>query len=179
MRARWWSFLGTVLAYAAAASWAAVSGPDPFPTHFGLSGQPDSWTPRAEAVSLHAGIAAGVAVLIAVLALIAPRFPASIINTPRRDYWLSPEHRPAFDDIVSGFLLWAGGLFLVLQGATFVVTVIDPTETAAKSTLVILFLVALVGSIGYLIWLLTHPPKRSTTTSRGVRPGRTGDRSSR
>ncbi|MGV7904172.1 DUF1648 domain-containing protein, partial [Mycobacterium kansasii] len=72
MRVRWWSFLGTVLAYAAAASWAAVSGPDPFPTHFGLSGQPDSWTPRAEAVSLHAGIAAGIAVLFAALALAAP-----------------------------------------------------------------------------------------------------------
>ena len=71
MRVRWWSFLGTVLAYAAAASWAAVSGPDPFPTHFGLSGQPDSWTPRAEAVSLHAGIAAGIAVLFAGLALLA------------------------------------------------------------------------------------------------------------
>ncbi|MBS4103979.1 DUF1648 domain-containing protein [Tsukamurella paurometabola] len=179
MRARWWSFLGTVVAYAAAAAWAAVSGPDPFPTHFGLSGQPDSWTPRSEAVPLHAGIAAGVAVLFAALALAAPRIPASIVNTPRRDYWLSPAHRPAFDDIVSGFLLWAGGLFLVLQGATFVVTIIDPTETAAKSTLVILFLVALVGSIGYLIWLLTHPPKRSSTASRGVHQGRTGSHSPR
>ncbi|NMD56348.1 MULTISPECIES: DUF1648 domain-containing protein [Tsukamurella] len=179
MRARWWSFLGTVLAYAAAAAWAAASGPDPFPTHFGLSGQPDSCTPRGEAVPLHAGIAAGVAVLFAVLALTAPRIPASVIRTPRRDYWLSPAHRPAFDDIVSGFLLWAGGLFLVLQGATFVVTVIDPTETAAKSTLVILFLVALVGSVGYLIWLLMHPPKRSSTTARGARPGRSDSRSPR
>ncbi|SEC27046.1 Predicted membrane protein (plasmid) [Tsukamurella tyrosinosolvens] len=178
MRVRWWSFLGTVLAYAAAASWAAVSGPDPFPTHFGLSGQPDSWTPRAEAVSLHAGIAAGIAVLFAALALAAPRLPAAVVNTPRRDYWLAPEHRSAFDEILSGFFLWTGGLILVLQAATFVVTVIDPTETAAKSTILILFLVALVGSIGYLVWLLLHPPKRSTTT-RGASPGRTGTRSSR
>ncbi|CAM3605468.1 DUF1648 domain-containing protein [Tsukamurella ocularis] len=179
MRVRWWSFLGTVLAYAAAATWAAISGPDPFPTHFGLSGQPDSWSPRADAVSLHAGIAAGVAVLFAVLALAAPRLPASVINTPRRDYWLSAAHRPAFDDIVSGFLLWAGGLFLALQGATFVVTIIDPTETAAKSTLVVLFLVALAGSIGYLIWLLTHPPMRSSTSQRGGRPTRSNSRSPR
>lgn len=179
MCVRWWSFLGTVLAYAAAAPWAAVSGPDPFPTHFGLSGQPDSWTPRAEAVSLHAGIAAGIAVLFAGLALAAPRLPAAIINTPRRDYWLAPEHRPSFDAIISGFLLWIGGLVLVLQAATIVVTIIDPVETAAKSTILILFLVALVGSIGYLIWLLTHPPKRSTTTARGIRPSRSRNRSPR
>ncbi|WP_158635121.1 DUF1648 domain-containing protein [Tsukamurella asaccharolytica] len=179
MRARWWSFLGTVLAYAAAAAWAAISGPDPFPTHFGLSGQPDSWTPRAEAVPLHAAITAGIAVLFAGLALAAPRIPARIVNTPRRDYWLAPEHRPAFDAIVSGFLLWIGGLILVLQAATIVVTIIDPAETAAKSTITFLFVVSLVGSIGYLIWLLTHPPKRSTTTARGVRPKRSGNRSRR
>jgi len=178
MRARWWSFLGAVIAYAAAATWAAISGPDPFPTHFGLSGQPLTWSPRSDAVLMHALIAGGIAVLFAGLALVAPRIPSSLINTPRRDYWLSPAHRPRFDAIVSGFLLWTGGLVLLLRAATIVVTIIDVGETAAKATLLVLFLLAVVGSIGYLVWVLTHPPARSTAR-RSVSPDRSSIRSRR
>ncbi|TWS25281.1 hypothetical protein FK268_08775 [Tsukamurella sputi] len=178
MRARWWSFLGTVIAYAAASAWAAVSGPDPFPTHFGLSGHPLTWSPRGEAVVVHTLIAAGIAVVFAGLALVAPRIPSSLINTPRRDYWLSPAHRPRFDAIVSGFLLWTGGLLLLQRAATVVVTIIDADETAAKSTLLVLFLLAVVGSVGYLLWSLWHPPTRSMPT-RGAHPDHRTTRSRR
>lgn len=176
---RWWSFFGTVVAYAAAAVWAAISGPDPFPTHFGLSGQTPTWTPRGEAVLLHALVAAITAAVTVGLALALPRVPSSVVRTPRRDYWLSPEHRPAFDTIVSGFVLWTGGLVLLLRAATIVVTIVDPAETAAKATLPILFLVAVAGSVGYLVWLLFHPPRRSAPGHRGAEPGKRRSRSSR
>ncbi|BDD83261.1 hypothetical protein TPB0596_30240 [Tsukamurella pulmonis] len=179
MRARWWSFLGTVAVYAAASIWAASAGPDPFPTHFDLSGRPLTWGPRGEAVLLHAPIAATIAVVFGGLALLAPRLPAALIRIPRRDHWLSPAHRPRFDEVLAGFLLWAGGLVLLHRAATIVVTTIDPHETAAKSTLLVLLLLAIAGSIGYLLWLLAHPPQRSVTATRGVRPDRNPDRSPR
>lgn len=176
MRARWSAFGGTIVAFAAASAWAAVAGPDPFPTHFGPSGHPITWEPRAEALIVHAVIAALIAAVAAGLALAIPRLPESVIRTPRRDYWLSPAHRRRFDDLVSGFILWTGGLVLLLRAATVGVTVIDPDETAAKSTLQILFVLAVVGSVGYLLWVLTHPPARSRDARR-VGAGTGGNRS--
>lgn len=172
MRARWLSFLGTVIAYAAASVWAAASGPDPFPTHFDLSGRPLTWGARTDAIVAHAAIAAGIAALFAAFALVVPRIPASLIRPPRRDYWLDPAHRPRFDAIASGYLLWLGGLVLLQRAATIGVTIIDVGETAAKATLLVLFILAGVGSVGYLIWVLAHPPQRSVTArgNRSVRP---------
>ncbi|GAA1091826.1 hypothetical protein [Tsukamurella spumae] len=177
MRARQWIYVVAVLACAAALAWAATSGPDPFPTHMGLGGGVDGWRPRKSALLELALVTGGLAVLFACLSFFAPRLPASLVNTPRRDYWLTDAHRPAFSRIIADFFLLIGSLVLFLSAAFTALSVIDAHESAARSALLVLFLLAIAASVIHLVWTLSHPPRsasgrRRPAPSSGVREPR-------
>ncbi|WP_139057867.1 hypothetical protein [Tsukamurella pseudospumae] len=170
MRARQWIFVVAVLACAAALAWAAASGPDPFPTHTGLGGRADSWRPRGSAVVELALVTGGLAVLFACLSYVAPRLPASLVNTPRRDYWLTDAHRPAFSRIIADFFLLIGSVVLFLGAASTALSVIDARESAARSALLVLFVLTVAASVIHLFWTLSHPPRSPAVRPRRAAP---------
>ncbi|MBN1417683.1 MAG: DUF1648 domain-containing protein [Planctomycetes bacterium] len=67
--------------------------PERVASHFDASGNPDGWSSKG---AFFATFAIGLLVVTAVfwgISLLIPRLPRSLINLPRKDYWLAPERR--------------------------------------------------------------------------------------
>lgn len=162
MRPRWWIFLGALLLCGASLAWAATSGPDPFPTHWGPSGVGDAWAPRGRALAIAAASAGGVAVLFGVLAACTSSIPASLINLPARAraYWLDAEHRPEFDALLQRFLLTIGTGVLLLLAITITGTIVSPQGNPVLAVLMWGFLALILGSVVHLLWRLLRSPTR-------------------
>ena len=67
--------------------------PDRVASHFGASGQPDAWSSKESFVKIYFFVIAFIAVLFPGIGLILGKIPASLINLPNKDHWLSPERR--------------------------------------------------------------------------------------
>lgn len=96
MRSLFW---GTVAVSAGLCVVAAMTLPERVPLHFGGGGEPDRWGSRTEAVVTMAGLTAGLALLLGLLATFVPRAPKEMVNLKERDkeWWFStPERQAAF-----------------------------------------------------------------------------------
>lgn len=153
-------FAVAVLLCGASLAWAATSGPDPFPTHWGATGTADSWRARGSALALLTATAGGVAALFAVLAACTSAIPDGLINLPptSRSYWLSPEHRPGLDALLQRFLLTIGTGVLLLLALTVVGTIVSTGGNPVLAVAVWVFLAVIVISVGHLLWRLVRPP---------------------
>ncbi|WP_019203554.1 DUF1648 domain-containing protein [Tsukamurella sp. 1534] len=158
MRTRWSIFLVAVLLCAVSLAWAAASGPDPFPTHWGASGKADSWGPRGESVAFLAATSLGTAVLFGAIAAFTSRIPARMINTPNREYWLAADHRSELDTLLQSSMLWIGAGVQLLVGVSVVGAIASPQDNAATGLVTWIFPVLVLATVGYLIWKLLHPP---------------------
>ncbi|KXO92251.1 hypothetical protein AXK56_04010 [Tsukamurella pulmonis] len=160
MRPRWWIFLGALALCGVALLWAAASGPDPFPVHWGAGGAADSFEPRGKAVAILAVSSVGVAALIGVLAACAPAIPDRMINLPpsSRAYWLAPEHRPALDALLQRSLLSIGTGVLLLMAISVTGAVVRPDgNPVLRVGMWVLFAVIAVSVID-LVRRLLRPP---------------------
>ncbi|GAA0999932.1 hypothetical protein GCM10009551_070360 [Nocardiopsis tropica] len=164
MRTRWWIFLGSVLLCGAPLTWAAVSGPDPFPTHFSFRGDATSWAPKSEALTTLGLLAGGLAILFGGLAAFAPKLPDSAINTPRRGYWLTPQHRPEFDATMSRFFLAIGALTQLMFAGIFLCATAQPSG-GTVALVPAIGLLAILGVVVYLVQHLLTAPARSSSPS--------------
>ncbi|CAM3605512.1 DUF1648 domain-containing protein [Tsukamurella ocularis] len=160
MRPRWWIFLAAVLLCGAALAWAATSGPDPFPTHWGAGGTADAWRPRGSAVGLLAVATAGICVLFGALAACTSAIPDSLVNLPptARSYWLSPDHRPALDALLQRYLLTVGTAVLVLVTVSVTSTIVRPDGSRIIDAGIWVVLAVIAVSSGHLLWRLVRPP---------------------
>ncbi|MBK6690258.1 MAG: DUF1648 domain-containing protein [Deltaproteobacteria bacterium] len=77
-------------------------------SHFGPGGQPDGWMSRG--VFAVFGLLPVVVSLIVVVAapLMTARLPASMINLPNKDYWLTPERRAQAFSKLAAEMEWFG-----------------------------------------------------------------------
>jgi len=155
-------FLGALLLCGASLAWAAISGPDPFPTHWDFSGVGDAWAPRGRALVIAAASAGGVAALFALLAACASAIPDQFINLPAgsRAYWLDPEHRPAFNALLQRAMLTIGTGVLLLLTVTVVGTIVSPDGNPVLAVAMWGFLALLLLSVAHLLWRLVRPPNR-------------------
>lgn len=160
MRLRWWIFLIAVLLCGASLAWAAASGPDPFPTHWGAGGTADSWSPRGSAVGLLAVTTAAVGALFGVLAACTTAIPDRLINLPptARSYWLSPDHRPGLDALLQRNLLTVGTAVLLLLAVSVTSTIVRPDGSAVIDAGIWIVLAVIAVSSGHLVWRLVRPP---------------------
>ncbi len=84
--------------------------PDTVASHFDGSGSPDAWCGKA----VFAGFGIGTAVFIAFLLLgvqflsvfLIANMPASVINLPNKDHWLSPARNQQTRADISGIITW-------------------------------------------------------------------------
>lgn len=152
---------------AAHVGWYYGELPSRMASHFGPDGDANGWMSRTAFAVSYVGIVAAMALLYCGLAWGLPRLPTSMINLPRRDYWLAPERRQrTLEDL--GRQLAAIGvatvLFLMLvfhlclkaniNGAFR----LDPT---VMNFPVALFVGALALWLGGLIWRYARHPAPS------------------
>ncbi|MDB6125790.1 MAG: hypothetical protein JWQ71_4783 [Pedosphaera sp.] len=128
-------------------------------THFGLSGQPNNWMSKSEYLRFMGIFGFIFPFSIVGICFLVRFLPASAFNMPRRDYWLSPEHRGEtfryflhqslwFACMAVGFL---AGLHCLLVQANHV--------SGGRLPLIPLLILAgtfLIGQIGWGIHLVRH-----------------------
>lgn len=160
MRPRWWIFLAAVLLCGASLAWAATSGPDPFPTHWGAGGAGDAWAPRGRAIAITTASMGGVAALFGLLARWTSAVPDHLVNLPAgsRAYWLAPDHRTEFDALLQRSLLTIGTGVLLLLAVTVAGTVLSPEGNPVLAVATWGFLALVLLSVAHLLWLLLRPP---------------------
>ncbi len=88
--------------------------PDRVASHFGASGRPDAWSSKDSFVKIYLVVVAFVAVLFSGIGSLLRRTPASLINLPNKDYWLSPERAEETIALLSRQFLWFGSATLLL-----------------------------------------------------------------
>lgn len=94
--------------------------PEPMASHFDPSGQPDGWMSRPVFYAIHLGLLSLVSLVPALISRALPRLPDSLIQVPRKAYWLAPERRAASVRFLQEELGWiavaaGGGLVLVAE----------------------------------------------------------------
>ena len=89
--------------------------PDRVASHFGASGKPDAWSSKDHFVKFYLVVVVFIAVLFSGIGFILKKVPASLINLPNKDYWLSPERREDTIAVLSGQFLWFGSATLLLM----------------------------------------------------------------
>lgn len=159
MRARWWVFFAAVIICAATLVWAAISGPDPFPTHWGPDGAPDSWSSRGTAIAILAGAAFGTAALLGFFSTAVSKMPNSLINTPQAEYWLSPKQRSVLDSLIQRLLLTVAVGVLLLVSLSVAVSIVAPEGSPILGWTVGIFVALLALSAGSVVWRLIREPR--------------------
>ncbi|NMD56349.1 MULTISPECIES: DUF1648 domain-containing protein [Tsukamurella] len=160
MRPRWWIFLAAVVLCGASLAWAAASGPDPFPTHWGGGGTPDAWRPRGSALAILAASTAGLAALFGVLAACTSAIPDGLINLPptARAYWLDPEHRSGLDALLQRYLLTVGSAVLLLLAVSVTGAIVSPDGNPVLGVGIWVVLAVIAVSTAHLLWRALRPP---------------------
>lgn len=77
-------------------------------SHFDISGAPNSWMPKSAFFGLFCFIYVFYAVLFWLLPHLIMASPASLINLPNKDYWLSPGRREITAHLIGDQMAWFG-----------------------------------------------------------------------
>jgi uncharacterized membrane protein len=77
-------------------------------SHFGFNGDADGWMSRTGFAASYVGMVAFIACVFGSIGWLLQHSPNSIINLPRKDYWLAPERRERTIDAMSGQLAGFG-----------------------------------------------------------------------
>lgn len=91
-------------------------------THFGAGGEANGWMSRDGFLLFFCGMCAFIVVLMLLMPKLIGVFPDSMINLPHKEYWLSPEHRPAAMAILGAFMAWMAVIVLGLMTAILQLT---------------------------------------------------------
>jgi hypothetical protein len=142
-----WLLLGGLLA-ATYGEWPAQAA-----THFDLRGKPDAWMDRVWNSVAYAGLGVGLPLMIYGIFSLTSLLPTSLINLPRRDYWLAPERRAATFVELRRQALWLGCLIVLFVAGLYLLTLDanrqDPPQLSLAGTF------ALLGGffVGVAIWV--------------------------
>jgi len=80
--------------------------PDTLAVHFGVGGQPDSWSAKGTFVATYAGIEAIFVVLALGSVFLIRKVPPSMFSLPNKDYWFAPERKEQALDNLATRVAW-------------------------------------------------------------------------
>jgi hypothetical protein len=83
-------------------------------SHFNAQGMPDGFMDRSFLVGLYVGVELLIAAAFLLPGFAFSRVPASLLNLPNKDHWMTPERREETLDWVSGGMMWMGTATLIL-----------------------------------------------------------------
>jgi uncharacterized membrane protein len=90
--------------------------PDRVATHFGFGGEPNGWMSRQGTVAFMAVMGLGLPLLLVGVSSLVRVLPVSLINIPRREYWLGPERRSQAAMLLFRHMLWLACLVVCFMG---------------------------------------------------------------
>lgn len=93
--------------------------PDRVASHFNAAGKADGFLSKGSYMAMMLGLNFGVSIFMGGLAWAIKFMPASMINVPHKEYWLSPSRRPYTDKLNETILLVVGiatSIFLTVLG---------------------------------------------------------------
>ena len=129
--------------------------------HFGAQGHPNGWAPR-EAFFI---ISWTVFLLISVIFMLTPRMlrrvPVSLINLPRKDYWLAAERREESFNFLERQMQWMGVLtvaFIALVLHLAIRANLAPDHRLENGPFIILLFAFLAGTIYWIVRLYRRFP---------------------
>ncbi len=144
-------------------------------SHFDLEGRPNDWMSRASYLALFGCLPllfGGVAVLISWMTR---RLPARFINIPRRDFWLTPERRPAVAAFLRRRIFWLAVLMTAFLTGLHLLTVHANQSVPVHLSLDGLLALVMAFLLALLVWTIcllmrlaeVDKPLTSSTSSRG------------
>ena len=117
VRTAWYLFATTLAVAVAHMVWAQGVLTEHMASHFGVRGEADGSSGRVGFLVSYAVVMAVMAGTFGGFSLLLPRLPDSVINIPRREYWLAPERRDATHRHFTAWYLMMGmatNLFLIV-----------------------------------------------------------------
>lgn len=129
-------------------AWYWTQLPDRVASHFGPSGQPNSWMTKTGVTLLMVGVQLGLPWLLVGVGRLIRVLPVSIINIPNREYWFAPERREPSLAFVQHFLavvaITASLFMMAINHLTFVAnTRHEPLNMQAFGIVVALYLIGI------------------------------------
>ncbi len=101
--------------------------PEQVATHFNAAGEPDSWMDKTSATVMLIALQLGLPWMLVGIGRMTRMLPASLINIPNREYWLSDDRREASLAFVQQFVLavavTASLFIMVINHLTFVANI--------------------------------------------------------
>ena len=146
--------------------------PDPVASHFNARGNPDNWMDRSNYFLFTVGLALFLPGVVVGLCYAIRFMPDSVINLPRRDYWLAPGRRHETCDHVFRQSLWFAcmavafviGIHLIVLQANAQVPV--RLSTPLLMGLAGCFLIGVIGWSLRLIWRFVRTERASGISER-------------
>lgn len=89
--------------------------PERSATHFNASGEPDGWMSRTGYLRFTLLFGLAVPLLVIGTCYLVRFLPASLVNIPHRDYWLTPERKRESVEFLFHHSLWLGCLIVTLM----------------------------------------------------------------
>jgi uncharacterized membrane protein len=125
--------------------------PETIAMHFGPSGQANGWSGKAVFFPIYGAIEAAIVLAGLAMAFFGERMPASFLNMPNRNYWLSPERRA---ESLSFF--WTQTIWIEAITLAFLIVVAQVVFRAnlagGEPTLARDFVVVVVLFVAAVVW---------------------------
>jgi len=132
----------------------ASSLPPIVATHFSGSGHPNSWMSVSGYVRFIITFGVGLPLFVVALFYALRWLPPSLINLPRKDFWLAPERLPETRRYIFSSGLWLGCMMLLLMTGLHYTVVraneVTPPQLAPKSA----FLLIIIFLAGLAVWMI-------------------------
>jgi uncharacterized membrane protein len=88
--------------------------PEVVASHFNSSGIANGWQPKGVFFGIYGGVIMLLVLIFSASTLFIDRVPDTLINLPRKDYWLAPERRAETFTFINGQMMLFGNATLVL-----------------------------------------------------------------
>lgn len=127
--------------------------PERIATHFDVSGAADGWMTRASHFQFMLTFGLLFPLAVPVICFCLRFMPASLINIPRREFWLAPERRQQTVDYLFGHALWFGCLAVCFVAGSHLLVV--EANLRNPPTLSTALLLGVAGSFlaGLSVWI--------------------------
>lgn len=136
--------------------------PEIMASHFDASGKPNGFQHRGEFAATSVGLSVGCLLLFAALPALLRVLPASSINLPHREYWLTPERKAASVALLCGYLDWFACATIAFLVAVFeLVLRANLAQAPLGSVAIWLLLACFLGftlSWSVALWRAFRPP---------------------
>ena len=121
-------------------------------THFDASGRPNAWMDRSSHLLFTLVFGFGFPLLVAAVMFVIRFMPPSLVNIPKRDYWLGPERRSETLAYLMRQALWFGCMAVCfIAGIHYLIVHANRGASAEMSTPMVL---GLAGAflVGIAVW---------------------------